>query len=98
MVNRNKNNLLEGNLYRNIIRLGLPLALASVLHTFYNLADTFWLGRLGRQTLSAPIISFNIIFFIISLAIDFQLQAHPWFHNTLEPEILIGPINQPETY
>lgn len=75
MANRKQNNLLEGNLYRNIIRLGLPLALASVLHTFYNLADTFWLGRLGRQTLSAPIISFNIIFFIISLAIGFSIAG-----------------------
>jgi putative MATE family efflux protein len=75
MTNGNKNNLLEGNLYRNIIKLGFPLALASVLHTFYNLADTFWLGRLGRQTLSAPIISFNIIFFIISLAIGFSIAG-----------------------
>ena len=75
MTNGNKNNLLEGNLYRSIIKLGLPLALASVLHTFYNLADTFWLGRLGRQTLSAPIISFNIIFFIISLAIGFSIAG-----------------------
>lgn len=68
-------NLLEGNLYKNIIKLGFPLALASVIQTLYNLADTFWLGKLGREALSAPIISFNIIFFVISLAIGFSIAG-----------------------
>ena len=52
-------NLLEGHLGRTIIKLGYPMALASVLQMFYNLADTFWLGKLGRSAVSAPIISFN---------------------------------------
>lgn len=68
-------NLLEGDLYKNIVKLGLPLALASVIQTLYNLADTFWLGKLGREALSAPIISFNIIFFVISLAIGFSIAG-----------------------
>jgi putative MATE family efflux protein len=75
MAKSSKLNLLEGNLYKNIVKLGLPLALASVIQTLYNLADTFWLGKLGREALSAPIISFNIIFFIISLAIGFSIAG-----------------------
>lgn len=75
MTKSSKVNLLEGSLYKNIIKLGFPLALASVIQTLYNLADTFWLGKLGREALSAPIISFNIIFFVISLAIGFSIAG-----------------------
>lgn len=67
--------LLSGNMYRTIIKLGYPLALASVVQTLYNLADAFWLGRLGRSALSAPVISFNIIFFILSIGIGFSMAG-----------------------
>ncbi|MCK4765511.1 MAG: MATE family efflux transporter [Candidatus Aminicenantes bacterium] len=70
-----KPNLLEGNLLKTIIKLGYPVALASFVQTFYNLADTFWLGKLGRVALSAPIISFYIIFFVVSLAIGFSMAG-----------------------
>jgi len=75
MSEKQKPDLLEGNLTRAIIRLGYPMALASVVQTFYNLADTFWLGRLGREAISAPVISFNILFFIVSLAIGFSVAG-----------------------
>jgi putative MATE family efflux protein len=70
-----KIDLLSGNMYRTIIRLGYPLAIGSAVQTLYNLADTFWLGKLGRSALSAPVISFNIIFFILSIGIGFSLAG-----------------------
>lgn len=68
-------NLLEGNLLKNIIKLGYPMALGSLAQTLYNLADTFWLGKLGREALSAPIISFHILFFLISIALGFSISG-----------------------
>jgi len=68
-------NLLQDDLLRTIIRLGYPTALASAVQTLYNLADTFWLGKLGRQALAAPVISFHIIFFIIAIGMGFALTA-----------------------
>ncbi|MBN2432448.1 MAG: MATE family efflux transporter [Acidobacteria bacterium] len=68
-------NLLQGDLLPTIIRLGYPTALASAAQTLYNLADTFWLGKLGRQALAAPVISFHIIFFIIAIGMGFSLTA-----------------------
>ncbi len=70
-----KIDMLEGNLAKTIIKLGYPVALATFVQTLYNLADTFWLGKLGRDALSAPIISFHIIFFIISIAIGFSIAG-----------------------
>jgi len=49
-----------------LLRLGTPIGLAALIQTLYNLADTFWLGRLGPVALNAPVISFNLIFLMIS--------------------------------
>jgi putative MATE family efflux protein len=75
MTKVNGLNLLDGNLVKTIIKLGYPMALASLAHTLYNLADTFWLGKLGKEALSAPVISFFIIFFVISVGIGFSVAG-----------------------
>ncbi|MBN1197307.1 MAG: MATE family efflux transporter [Candidatus Aminicenantes bacterium] len=67
--------MLQGGMVRAILGLGVPLALASVVQTLYNLADAFWLGKLGSSALAAPVISFNIIFFIISLGMGFSVAG-----------------------
>lgn len=38
----------------------------------YNLVDTFFLGKIGREALSAPSISMNLIFFMIVFAFGFS--------------------------
>jgi putative MATE family efflux protein len=68
-------NLLEGSLIRGIIKLGYPIALGSLVQTLYNLADAFWLGKLGRAALAAPIISFFIIFFLIAVGLGFSISG-----------------------
>jgi putative MATE family efflux protein len=48
--------------------------ITNLLHTMYNLVDTFWLGKLGKEATSAVAalqISWPIIFLLISLAIGF---------------------------
>jgi putative MATE family efflux protein len=75
MAKETKVNLIEGDLVKTIIKLGYPLALASIVQTLYNLADTFWLGKLGREALAAPVISFHVLFFILSLAIGFSISG-----------------------
>jgi len=67
--------LLHGGMVGAILRLGIPLALASVVQTLYNLADAFWLGKLGSAALAAPVISFHIIFFIIALGAGFAVAG-----------------------
>ena len=75
MNKQNGLNLLEGNLVKNIIKLGYPMALASLAQTLYDLADTYWLGRMGKIALSAPIISFHIVFFLIAIALGFSVSG-----------------------
>lgn len=58
-------------LFKRLMALALPIMAANLLQTLYNLADTFFLGKLGRVALSAPSISFNIIFFLIVFGMGF---------------------------
>jgi len=56
------------NPMKQLLRLALPIMGANLLQTLYNLADTFFLGRLGKEQVSAPTIAFNIIMFLIVFA------------------------------
>lgn len=47
--------------------LALPISLANVLQTVYQLTDTFWLGRIGAEAVAAVSLSFPVIFVLISL-------------------------------
>jgi len=51
------------------------MALAALAQTLYDLADTYWLGKLGKIALSAPIISFHIVFFMIAIALGFSVSG-----------------------
>ncbi|NIA23608.1 MAG: MATE family efflux transporter [Proteobacteria bacterium] len=63
-----KPDLLNGTLWKVLLQLSTPIIVANLFQTFYNLADAFWLGKLGRSALAAPTITFNIVFTVIALA------------------------------
>jgi len=62
-----KNNLIEGSILKSLIVLSVPIIVANILQTAYQLTDTFWVGRLGTTAVAAVSISFPIIFLIVSL-------------------------------
>jgi len=59
--------LTEGSILNSLVRLALPIILANVLHTTYQLIDTFWLGRLSANAVASVSISFPILFLVLSL-------------------------------
>src|SRR5690625_2672041 len=56
----------EGSIFRALLKLASPIILANILHTAYQLIDTFWLGRLGAHAVAAVSLSFPILFLILS--------------------------------
>ncbi len=50
-----------------MLKLALPIIIANLLQTAYNLTDTFWVGRLGKTAVAAVSLSFPVLFFMISL-------------------------------
>ena len=66
--NRKKLDLLNGPILKNLFYLGLPIIITNLLQTAYNLADTFWVGRLGAEAVAAISIVFPIVFLLIAAA------------------------------
>ena len=47
------NDLTQGDIYSQLIRLSLPLMGTALIQMSYNLMDMFWLGKLSTQSLAA---------------------------------------------
>ncbi len=70
--------LTKGSNLKNLVRLSLPIMISNFMQTFYNLADTFWLGRLenqAREAVSIAGIAFPIIFFFASFGIGLVIAG-----------------------
>jgi putative MATE family efflux protein len=58
----------QGPLARNLFAVAWPVMISFLLMTLYNLADAFWLGKLGKTALAAPTITMHVIFLGFSIA------------------------------
>ncbi|MGB9855120.1 MAG: MATE family efflux transporter [Caldisericum exile] len=67
--------ILTGNPIRIMFQLGLPIMITQILFTFYNMADTFWLGHLPPTESGSAVaglqVAFPIIWFLISFTLGF---------------------------
>ena len=52
-MTNNKHLIIQQNIHRSIISLSLPGMASSVLQTFYQLIDAFWIGKIGSPALAA---------------------------------------------
>jgi putative MATE family efflux protein len=67
--------LLEGPIVPSLLKLAVPIVLANVLQSTYQLTDAFWVGRLGGAAVAAVSVSFPIIFLLISLGMGFGIAG-----------------------
>lgn len=70
--------LTTGSIYKNMMKLALPIMLSNFMMTFYNLTDAFWLGKLGDNAMNAVSvagIAFPLIFFLSSFGIGFVVAG-----------------------
>lgn len=54
---------------RSLIYLSIPAIASAMVETFYNLTDTFFIGRLGAEALAAMTFSFPLFFMLVSLSL-----------------------------
>jgi putative MATE family efflux protein len=67
--------LTDGDLLKPLLVLSLPIVLSQLLQVGYNLADTFWVGRLGQEAVSALSYSWPLVFLMISVAGGFTVAG-----------------------
>jgi putative MATE family efflux protein len=68
MSKRNKN-LVEGNIKRQLFQLTWPMMFGMMGIVIFNLADTYFVGKLGVHELAAMSFTFPVIMFINSIAL-----------------------------
>lgn len=57
----------EESIWRQFLKLSIPIAIVNFLQSAYTMTDAFWLGRLNSESLAAVSVSYSIIFLVISL-------------------------------
>ena len=59
--------LTSGPLLKPLVFLSLPIVASQLMQVAYNLADTFWVGRLGQDAVTALSLSLPFVFLMVSL-------------------------------
>ena len=59
--------ILNGPIISTIFKLAWPVMIGNTMQVVYNLADTFWLGKLGAEAVAALSIGFPLVFLMISI-------------------------------
>jgi putative MATE family efflux protein len=67
--------LLEGPIVPSLLKLAVPIVLANVLASAYQLTDAFWVGRLGGDAVAAVSVSFPVIFVMIAVGMGFGIAG-----------------------
>jgi len=67
--------LLEGPIVPSLLKLAVPIVLANVLTSAYQLTDAFWVGRLGGNAVAAVSVSFPVIFVMIAVGMGFGIAG-----------------------
>lgn len=61
------NPYLDGPILRSLVKLAVPIVLANLLQTGYQITDAFWVGRLGAAAVAAVSVSFPVTFLMIAI-------------------------------
>ncbi len=70
-----RNRILNEPIMKTILWLGWPIILGNLVNISYNLADAYWLGKLGRQAFGAPTVVWPLISFFYSLGFGYAMAG-----------------------
>lgn len=70
-----KRDFTKGPITKSLLMLAIPIVVANIFHTVYQLTDTFWVGRIGSSAVAAVSLSFPILFLLIQLGIGLTIAG-----------------------
>lgn len=65
----------DGAITPKLVTLAWPLVVGNLLQTFYNLADMFWVGRVGTNAVAAVSLMFPTSWLFVSLAMGLTASS-----------------------
>ncbi len=72
---QSKYNLTEGDLYKPLMLLSLPIVFSQLMQVAYNLVNTYWVGHIGPNAVASVSFAFPIVFLLISVASGFSIAG-----------------------
>ena len=96
MNTRVPNNLLEGSLLKSLLTLAVPIVVANMLQSGYQIIDAFWVGRLGGAAVAAVSISFMRLQATVESGAAYGLMLKD--HNQTFPFHFDGAADDPVFY
>lgn len=75
--------MLEEPMYRVIPKVAIPMIIASLIDSFYNLADTFFVSQLGTNATAAVAVNDSLMHFLRSIAMGFALGASSYISRLM---------------
>jgi putative MATE family efflux protein len=70
-----RSRLLEGPIFRSLLTLAVPIVLANVLQSAYQIIDAFWVGRLGGAAVAAVSLSFPVMFLMFAVGAGLSISG-----------------------
>ncbi|WP_425448649.1 MATE family efflux transporter [Dethiothermospora halolimnae] len=67
--------ILNGNMYKVIVTLALPIMLNNFMQTVYNLTDTFFVSTIGDDAVAAMTLVWPVIFFMMSIGMGVSIAG-----------------------
>ncbi len=72
---KKRNEVLEGGLYKLIVKLSLPIMLSNLIQTVYSLTDTYFVSLIGDDPVAAVGFVWPVIFMYMALGLGVALGA-----------------------
>nr|AGF93016.1 MATE efflux family protein [uncultured organism] len=66
-IEERREKILNGKIVPTLLSLAWPVVIGSMLQTAYNLADTYWLGRVSTEAVGAPTTAFPLVMVLMAL-------------------------------
>ncbi len=70
-----RNLILNGNMYKVILTLALPIMVNNLIQTLYNLVDGVWVSKLGSVQFAAVSFVWPVLFLFVSIGIGLSIAG-----------------------
>ncbi len=67
--------ILEGKMPKVILTLATPIMFNNLIQTLYNLADTYWVSKLGTTSMAAITLVFPVVFLTLSVGMGINVAG-----------------------
>ncbi|AHH04933.1 Na+ driven multidrug efflux pump [Borrelia miyamotoi FR64b] len=75
IISKSRELILEGNLYKVLLVISLPIVITNMLQSLYELTDMFYVGKLGAMSLAALSLAGPINFLIMVFAMGIAMGS-----------------------